>query len=485
MPRTPRTVSLLALDGAESYPEQPMMLLLCLCSFTEGCDNALFPAITFALETTVNFDVGTLGFMALVQLVFQAAGGPFWGSMASRGTLTRKQILIIGTFFQGLATAIMWMFVTNFNMLLALRAVNGVCLASLRPICNSIVADRFDDEARGKYFGQIMMSLQLGGASASIFATTIAAEVLFPQFPTFWGWKLSFILIGGLTMSLAPLIHLFLVIPPVKVKASTSGKGGLAQELESLGQILKRSSFCFLVIQGCFGLIPWRAFDFRTFFFRVAGLDAFSSGLINACGGLGAATGSLMGGLMGDRFNACWPLHGRVLAAEISVYGGIPIAFATFMMSPIGSAFWYYMILTVALGLIATWTPAACNNPILCALAKEEERSLVLGWQGALEGAVGATGGFIFTWLLQNVFDYNPDCNKPENADREDCANVGAAGSALFWTSCVPWTICGLLYSCLHLTYPKDLKNIQDERESEERALGDVGTDLAQGLQAS
>jgi len=485
MPRTPRSVSLLALDGAESYPEQPMMLLLCLCAFTEGCDNALFPAITFALETTVEFQVETLGFMALVQLVFQAAGGPMWGSFASRGTLTRKQILVIGTFFQGLATAVMWMFVTNFNMLLALRAVNGVCLASLRPIANSIVGDRFDDAARGKYFGQIMMSLQLGGAVASIFATTIAAEVIFPQFPNFWGWKLSFIVIGGLTMTLTPLIHKFLVVPPVHVAAAPTGKGGIAQEIESLGKILKRPSFCFLCIQGCFGLIPWRAFDFRTFFFRVAGLSPFQSGLINACGGFGAATGSLMGGLIGDGFNRGWALHGRVLAAEISVYGGIPIAFATFMMSPIVDPFWYYFVLTVGLGLIATWTPAACNNPVLCSLAREDERSLVLAWQGALEGAVGATGGFIFTWLLKNVFEYDPECNKPENADRPDCANVDAAGSALFWTSCVPWTVCGALYSCLHCSYPRDLKNIQDEREMEARALGDVGTDLTQNLQAS
>lgn len=470
-----------------------MMLLLCLCAFTEGCDNALFPSITYALETTVGFDVTTLGFMALVQLVFQAAAGPMWGSFASRGTLTRKQILVIGTFFQGLATAVMWMVVpeakpgsTSFYMLLALRAVNGVCLASLRPIANSIVGDRFDDNARGKYFGQIMMSLQLGGAIASLGATTIAAEVIFPQFPTFWGWKLSFIVIGGLTMMMAPLINRFLNVPPVHVAAaSSSGKGGIAQELESLKMILKRPSFCFLCIQGCFGLIPWRAFDFRTFFFRVAGLTGFESGLINACGGFGAATGSLMGGYIGDHFNRCWALHGRVLAAEISVYGGIPIAFATFMMTPIGSPFWYYFVLTVSLGLVATWTPAACNNPVLCSLAREDERSLVLAWQGALEGAVGATGGFIFTFLLKNVFDYNPECNKEENFNDPECQNVEAAGSALFWTSCVPWIICGGLYSCLHCSYPKDLKNIQDESEVAARAAGEIGTDLTQNLQAS
>jgi len=461
-----------------------MMLLLCLCAFTEGCDNALFPAITFALERTVNFPVTNLGSMALVQLLFQAFGGPFWGSLASRGRLTRKQILIIGTFFQGLATALMWLVVTDYYLLLSLRAVNGVCLASLRPIANSIVGDRFDDVARGKYFGQIMMSMQAGAAIASILATAIAEEVIFPQFPTFWGWKLSFLMIGGFTMVLTPLIAKFLEVPAVNVREG-SGKGGIAQELQSLGQILKRLSFCCLVFQGCFGLIPWRAFDFRTFFFRLANIPGTQAGIIQGVGGFGAAFGSLIGGLVGDRLNQCWPLHGRVLAAEISVYGGIPIAYATFMMNPIGDAFWFYFILTVSLGLMATWTPAACNNPILCSLAREDERSLVLAWQGALEGAVGATGGFIFTWLLSNVFNYDPGCNDPDRFNDPACQNVSAAGNALFWTSCVPWTVCGLLYSCLHLTYPNDLKNIQDEREREALAQGEVGNELAQGLQAS
>jgi len=253
---------------------------------------------------------------------------------------------------------------------------------------------------------------------------------------------------------------------------------------QSLGLILRRPSFLILVFQGCFGLIPWRAFDFRTFFFRVAGIPGFQAGLIQGVGGFGAAFGSLLGGLVGDRLNACWPLHGRVLGAEISVYGGIPIAYATFMMTPVGDAFVFYFVLTVSLGLMATWTPAACNNPILCSIAKPEERSLVLAWQGALEGAVGATGGYIFTWLLENVFNYDPDCNDPDRFNDPECQNVDAAGNALFWTSCVPWTVCGLLYSCLHLTYPRDVKNVGDEREKEALAHENVGTDLAEGLQA-
>jgi len=468
MERNARTASFLALDGAEQYPVQPMMALLCAVAFTEGLDNALFPAITKALERTVNFDISTLGSMGMIQLVFQAAGGPMWGILASRAILTRKQILMIGTFFQGLATLVMWMFVSNYYMLLALRAVNGVCLASLRPIANSVVADRFDDTARGKYFGQIMMSMAAGSAMAGIGATLISEEVIIPG-TTFWGWKLSFVVVGLFSMSLTPLIHFYFQAPPVKVpEAKANEGGGVAREMRTLVKLFSRMSFAVLAFQGCFGLIPWRAFDFRTFFFETAGLDKTEAATINLFGGIGNALGALLGGFVGDGLNRCWPLHGRVLAAEISVYGGIPIAFFTFMWYPAEStAFLWYFCLTAALGLVATWTPAACNNPVLCSLAQDNERSLVLAWQGALEGAIGASGGFIFTWLLANVFNYDPACNLPENKDRPDCQNVEAAGKALFWTSCVPWIVCGAMYSCLHYTYPRDIKKIEEERESE------------------
>jgi len=244
--------------------------------------------------------------------------------------------------------------------------------------------------------------------------------------------------------------------------------GGVGREMRTLAKLFSRLSFAVLAFQGCFGLIPWRAFDFRTFFFETAGLDKTEAATINLVGGIGNAFGALLGGLAGDGLNKCWPLHGRVLAAEISVYGGIPIAFLTFMWYPDETtAFLWYFCLTAALGLVATWTPAACNNPVLCSLAQDNERSLVLAWQGALEGAIGATGGFIFTWLLANVFNYDPECNLPENKDRPDCQNVEAAGKALFWTSCVPWIVCGAMYSSLHYTYPRDIKKIEEEREAE------------------
>jgi len=470
-------VSFLALPDADEYPITPLMICLCLVSMSEGLDASLFPAVTATLETEENFRVATLGYIATFQLIFQAFGGPMWGILASRAILPRKNILIICTFFQGLATMIMWYWIQNIWMLCALRAVNGVMLAGLRPIANSIVGDRFDDSVRGKYFGYVMGCMQLGVAIGTGAAQPWSDQVIFNGL---LGWKVAFLAIGGFTALLAPLIAMVLRAPPVIVQAA-SKDGSKEGEFWVLLRLLRRPTFAMLVFQGCFGLIPWRAFDFRNFFLEKVGVPKGTVASIGIAGGLGACLGSYLGGPIGDGLNKVWPHHGRVLTAEMAVYGGIPIAYFSFMVRVAADyRVMYYGILTVALGLIATWTPAGTNSPILCSLAEPHERALILSWQTSLEGSIGALGPILFAFLLEDVFGYNTQCNKEEFelANPELCNNIEAAGNALFWCSCGPWAICGMMYSSLHYTFPRDLANIERERT----ALQGEGTEIVGGM---
>merc|ERR1712117_970571 len=436
------------------------------------------------------------------QLVSSAIAGPVWGILATRKILDRRIILTICTVAQGIATGTMWYFMKNVPMQLVLRCINGMRLAGLRPIANSIVGDRFDDTTRGQYFGIIMMALQASTATVSILVTVTSEWCLWgpqrlencPEQPAdcnsetpectcggLWGWQMSFITVGVLTALLGPVLLKLLNAPPVaESDGGKASSGGVSGEFWALVALLKRCTFCVLVFQGCFGLIPWKAFDFRTFFFETAGLGKTEAATVNSSGGFAAAAGSAIGGWIGDTLNRCWPLHGRVLAAEISVYGGIPFAYFTFYATTPAEewAFIYYLSLTVGLGLVASWTPGACNNPILSSLAAPNERALILSWQASLEGAIGALGSVIFTQLIA-IMGYDPCCNNQCNTCDNPCGdadqNKQIAGLALVLTSCIPWLICGGLYSCLHCTYPGDLRNIETMRMQK----AGLGTELA------
>jgi len=229
------------------------------------------------------------------------------------------------------------------------------------------------------------------------------------------------------------------------------------------------------VFQGCFGVIPWRAMEFKTFFFETAGLDKAAVSSVNLIGGFGGMFGAPLGGWIGDKLNQLWPLHGRVLCAEISVYSGIPIAYMTFYAGLPSAewAYYYYLFLTIALGLVATWALPGTNNPILSTLVEPNERALIISWQTSLEGAFSSIGPIAFTALLPALgYDAacNAPCNRPDNCKTVE-ENIQAAGFALFLTSCVPWMMCGGLYSTLHCIYPAEAAALEAERQ-ERAGLG-------------
>merc|ERR1712045_626014 len=99
---------------------------------------------------------------------------------------------------------------------------------------------------------------------------------------------------------------------------------------------------------------------------------------------------------------------------------------------------------------------------------------LLIAYQSAMEGSVGAFGGQIFSQLL-SLFDYQQECdigcNRPDWCGPPE-QNAEAAGTALLLTTCIPFLICGALYSSLHYFYPCDMERIFEQRRVENEAAG-------------
>lgn len=231
-------------------------------------------------------------------------------------------------------------------------------------------------------------------------------------------------------------------------------------------------TFAGCVFQGMFGLIPWKAFEFRTLFFQINDISDTWAGIINSSGAYAGGCGNYFGGLIGDALAEKWHrCHGRILNAEISIFLGIPVAMFTFLIQPSftpggSGAISYYMALTITLGLVATWVPTGTNSPVLCTIVSEEDRALILAWQTAMEGAIGALGPYIFS-VFAAMFGYDANCNREDFklANPELCDNAKAAGISLFLCSCIPWGIAGIIYATLFYSYPRDLENVLRERE--------------------
>jgi len=502
-----RSTSFLKVPGAEQYPVGPLVAFLIAIMVTDGGDGALFPSVSKAMERTIDFDVGIIGQMATMQSFVQAIFGPFWGVMCARGYMERKTILTTMTFAQGLATFSMVFFVNNWWAMMLLRGLNGACLAGLLPVANSIVADRFDDSIRGRMFALMNMSRGLGGglfgalylatsewcASSGRFSSCVQpdpndcnAQVEACNCGGYFGWQWAFIFTGASIMAFAPVVYTFMKPPPVAIKnVAVAGQNIVISELKALAMLLWNTpTFLILVVQGCFGGIPWNALQFRAFFFETAGLSKDQVATIMTTISFVGIFGGGFSGWLSDKLVSIWPMHGRIINAEFSVYGGIPFAFLTFSSTfqpSADSAFVYFFTLQVLMHLICGGVGGGTNAPILSQLAEPEERALVIAWCASLEGSIAAFGPLIFTTLL-DVFGYDPDCSDTCNPPSY-CGpvgdNVAAAGRALVFTSSVPWLICGGLYSSLHYFYPRDMDRIFERRRLENEAAGAaLGTEL-------
>jgi len=498
-----KSVSFLKQPDADESPLANVLTFLILIMMAEGFDNALFPNVTKALERTVGFDVNILGGLATVELFVKASMGPFWGVMCARGKLKRTTILAFCSFMQGLATFIMCFLMNNGSAMMVMRAINGAALAGLKPIAFSIIADRFDDSVRGKMFALMNMSNGLGGTiMGAVYSLTSEWCTADPQrfeqcaLPSsdcdntddppectcggLLGWKLSFMITGCAVMTLAPFIHCFMKVPAVIMKVEpieNSGENGFIKEIKGLAGLFSKPTFAILVIQGCFGSIPWTAFQFRGFFFETAGMTKNEVTSVLTTVGFVGIFGGAFSGWLGDFLNNKWPMHGRVLNAEFSVYGGVPFVFFTFSsyFAPSqANAFAYYGTLSILLHLICGGVQGGTNAPILSALAEPDERALVIAWQTSLESSMSAFGPIIFT-ELNKLFGYdancNPGCNRPETCGPAE-QNREAAGNALLFSSCVPWAICGMLYSTLHYFLPRDMERVFEQRRRRSIADG-------------
>merc|ERR1711963_1077587 len=301
----------------------------------------------------------------------------------------------------------------------------------------------------------------------------------------FWGWQYSFIITGIAVMAFAPVVYACMKPPPIKVTGvSQAGQNIIVSELSALGKLLCNTpTFLILVVQGCFGGLPWSALQFRGFFFETAGLSKEQVTTIMTTIGFVGIFGGGLSGWLSDTLVGIWPMHGRIINAEFSVYGGIPFAFLTFSQGfhPAGdSLFVYFFTLQVLMHLICGGVGGGTNAPILSQLAEPEERALVIAWQASLEGSIAAFGPLIFTTLL-DVFGYDPTCNdrcNPPDYCGDPQENVDAAGAALVFTSSVPWMICGGLYTCLHYFYPRDMERIFIRRRLDAEAAGNLSTEL-------
>mmetsp|Transcript_18955 Transcript_18955/g.29910 ORF Transcript_18955/g.29910 Transcript_18955/m.29910 type:complete len:494 (+) Transcript_18955:185-1666(+) len=431
-----------------------MPILMAICMI-EGADVQLLPASFRALEVNLGITPTGLATLGLAQAMAQWIFTPVWGALVDTG-FSRKQLLACGAFSWGVLTMLLAV-VSSYPVMLLLRTLNGMALGCLSPVSQSLIVDITHKSERGKYFGLTQFAANLGSVLCAVGTSTISNQFIQTRAGPVQGWRFAFGLVACASVVLTVAILLCMIEP---VRQFAVGGMSIRSEYAKVCRYWRIPTFKVLVLQGMFGCIPWSSMSFLIFYFQYIGMSDFRSSVLFGASMVGGALGGILGGLVGDRLSLWSGKHGRPLTAQISVFAGIPLITAILWQLPRDSSYFgTYLVTIFVFGLTASWCATGVNRPILAEIVEERDRASVFAWMITIDGTFASLlGAPVVGMLAEHVFGYQPSqqlISEMPIDQRE--MNAVALSHALMACCIIPWVLCFICFSFLHITYAQDV----------------------------
>ncbi|KAL3131568.1 hypothetical protein ABBQ38_007869 [Trebouxia sp. C0009 RCD-2024] len=428
-----------------------------LASTVERMDEQILPALYNYVGQSFQASPSQLGTLTLCRALLQAISSPVSGLCGHY--CDRVRVTSAGCFIWGVCTA-------GFSTCRSLRqgylfwAVNGIGLSFVIPTGQSLIADYYQAEDRGKAFGVLLFSGSMGGMIGSLYATNLGSLT----FLGWEGWRVVFLSVGLVSIIIGALNLWQAHDPNYTLDNGTKLRQGAAPSLKEVWRetrsVMSIHTFLLIVIQGIIGSVPWSALVFLTLYMQLVGMSDFHASMLMSMF-LGAyGLGTLIGGWVGDAAASRFPDHGRIAVTQFSEFIRIPISWLIVKGLPEndkpGTVAMYACAL-VAMNSLGTWAAPACNNPAFAEIVPPHMRNLIFAFDRCFEGAMAACAAPLVGALAEKRFGFKGTAARSGDS-AVDVAKARALGSALVPCLVVPWTCSLLIYTGLHFTYPKDKK---------------------------
>ncbi|KAG8632950.1 hypothetical protein MANES_18G068400v8 [Manihot esculenta] len=347
--------------------ETVTLVLVNLAGIMERADESLLPGVYKEVGAALHTDPTGLGSLTLFRSIVQSSCYPLAAYLAVRHN--RAHVIALGAFLWAAATFLV-AFSSTFFQVAVSRALNGIGLAIVAPAIQSLVADSTNDSNRGTAFGWLQLTANIGSVVGGL-CSVLIAPITFMGIP---GWRLSFHLVGIISVAVGVLVYLFAHDPHFlednmknrnqdESKSFWSEVKDLLQEAKS---VIKIPSFQIIVAQGITGSFPWSALTFSAMWLELIGFSHEKTAFLIALFVIASSFGGLFGGKMGDILSTRFPNSGRIILAQISSASAIPLAALLLLSLPDDpSTAIAHGIVMVIMGLCITWNAPATNNKLI------------------------------------------------------------------------------------------------------------------------
>lgn len=308
----------------ERYKWLVVALLWFVCLFNYADRQAIFSVFT-PLKAEMHLSDIQLGVIGSAFMWVYAAALPLAGPIGDR--CSRKGLIVGGLIFWSLIT-LATALATRYWQLVAFRALEGLGEAFYYPASMSLIGD---------YHGRQTRSRAMALHQSSVYAGTIAGGAVAGYFGQYHGWRIGFLLFGGLGIALGAVL-IGLLREPVRGKAEGDKPPEVSDELpeppEPLVDVvvgLARSPLVVLLTAVFAGanfvaviFLTWMP----TYLTRTFKMDLAMAGL-NATAWLQIASvlGVLAGGALADRWSSRWR-SGRIRTQAVGLLVGVPFLVA-------------------------------------------------------------------------------------------------------------------------------------------------------------
>ena len=293
--------------------------------FTEAqIINTMYPSIQVALSLADS----ALGYITAVKRGVETVSVFLWGMLSDR--FQRKAVLAASTLLAAIGSIITG-FSQKFAFFFLVTMIANVGACAMEGQTNSVLSDFYPMKERGKAFGILR-----GGAYSGLIFALIGFSLLSDNAPAM-GWRIAYWSFGLLGITASIVIWFFLEEPV---------RGQMEEALSdvSLDVIREKEEQAFsfrvawsqfrvpTIIVDCFNLIllgfpKIMLVNFSvTFLVKVRGIREGMAILVMLLGLLGFISGSIMGGIVGDRI-------GRLLSEKKRLMTGHVVLAVLIMMN--------------------------------------------------------------------------------------------------------------------------------------------------------
>jgi len=306
-------------------------MLWCISFFNYADRQAVFSVFPL-LEKELHLTAVQLGLLGSSFAWMYGLSAPFAGAVVDR--VRRVTAILFGLQTWSLicmATAL----ARGFNQLFFFRAAEGLGETVYFPASMSLLSDFHGRQTRSRAMGLHQTSVYIGTIGGGYFAGLIGQH---------YGWRLSFVVFGGLGMVLGVVLRRYLV-EPARGATETAPAAASLPPMAALRIIFRTPTVrCLMAAFLCANfvavvLLSWMPkflYDKFNMNLATAGLTA------TVFAQLASMTGSPLGGWLADTLRARWPA-GRLMVQALGLICGAPFVVLCGLTNSVG---WMIVALT-------------------------------------------------------------------------------------------------------------------------------------------